>query len=261
MINSDWWMVLDVESPKLDRLYIYGALELENGRDHKLTANLIMLTGLNAMLIVGWPDKPMLNNVLISLTGDHDTKDLPLPGGPNLGAKALGIFARAQLIGKPYNVRWTRLAQTLEKGGTSITLEDEVYDWEIGNEIIISTTTFAPEQAEKFTIKDISEDGKTLTIEPAAKFVHSASTFSTNGYSYTMSAKVGLLTRTIVIEGADDPARVLDDQSFGCRVLVGKYDGLGSGPGKAQFSDVQFKNCGQYGWNERYDPREVKCRN
>ena len=72
-----------------------------------------------------------------------------------------------------------------------------------------------------------------------------------------MSAKVGLLTRNIVIEGADEPARSLEDQSFGCRVLVGKYtDGL-TYVGKAQISEVQFKNCGQLGYTEKYDPRFV----
>ena len=72
-----------------------------------------------------------------------------------------------------------------------------------------------------------------------------------------MSAKVALLTRNIVIEGADDPVNSLRDQSFGARVLVGRYiDNDGSMyVGKAQISEVQFKNGGQYGWNEKYEPR------
>ena len=78
-----------------------------------------------------------------------------------------------------------------------------------------------------------------------------------NGYTVTMSAKVGLLSRNVKIEGANEPARSLDDQSFGCRVLVGKYDGEGGlvYRGKAQLSEVQFSHCGQYGWTESYDPR------
>ena len=52
-------------------------------------------------------------------------------------------------------------------------------------------------------------------------------------------------------------SRSLEDQSFGCRVLVGEYsDDQGIiYRGKAQISEVQFKHCGQYGWNEYYDPR------
>ena len=73
-----------------------------------------------------------------------------------------------------------------------------------------------------------------------------------------MAAKVGLLTRNVVIEGADYPAGSLGKESFGCRVLVGSYTDAGvSYRGKAMISNVQFKNCGQYGWNEDYDPRYV----
>ena len=60
-----------------------------------------------------------------------------------------------------------------------------------------------------------------------------------------MSAKVALLTRNIVIEGADDPPNSLRDQSFGARVLVGRYtDNDGSMyVGKAQISEVQCRCC------------------
>ena len=68
--------------------------------------------------------------------------------------------------------------------------------------------------------------------------------------------KVGLITRNIRIEGADEPAGSLQDQSFGCRVLVSKYtrDGIVY-KGRARFSEVQFSNCGQLGYTEKYDPR------
>lgn len=68
--------------------------------------------------------------------------------------------------------------------------------------------------------------------------------------------KVGLITRNIRIEGADEPAGSLQDQSFGCRVLVSKYtrDRVVY-KGRARFSEVQFKNCGQLGYTEKYDPR------
>ena len=248
-------MVADTRLPIIDRLYIYGVLELENGRNHELKANLILLTGLNGILVVGWPDRPMLNNVLISLTGNHDTKDLPLPNGPNLGSKALGIFARAQFFGKKHRVHWTRLAQSLNVNENTIHLIDSV-DWDVGDEIVITTTTFKPEEAEKFKILAIRNNGSTLDLKTQSQFFHTASNFTIGEYKFAMSAKVGLLSRSIVIEGANDPARSLEDQSFGCRVLVGKYSQSGlTYVGKAQISEVQFKHCGQYGWTEAYDPR------
>lgn len=255
MINSDWWMVVNTELPVMDRLYIYGVLELDNNRAHKLSANIIVIGGLNGMLLVGWPDKPMPNNVIISLRGNHASEDLPMPNGPNLGSKALGVFGRLQLIGKKHDVHWTTLSETMDIGTSILKLTDAV-DWSAGDEIVITTTSFEPRHAEKFFIKSLTDGNKTLEINTTAQLAHTVHTETVNGVGIRMAAKVGLLTRNIVIEGADDPAGSLNDQSFGCRVLVGKYGAKGlTYSGKAYISEVQFKSCGQNGWNEKYDPR------
>ena len=253
MINSDKWMVADIETPKLNRLYIYGVLELENGRNHNLSANIIFISGLNGNLIVGWPDKPMVNNVIIRLLGNHATKDMPLNKGPNVGAKALGVFARLQMFGKERTVHWTALANTVNVGENTLFVE-RAPDWVAGDEIVISTSTYESRQAEKFIIESIN--GSKIIVRGTFKFKHLGGRYLVGNHMLRMAAKVGLLTRNIVIEGADDPVGSLGDQSFGCRVLVGSYiDGGIQYRGKAQISNVQFKNCGQYGWNEDYDPR------
>ena len=256
MILPTWWMVDDVgELPKLKRLFIYGVLELENGRDHTLRAEIVLISGLHGMLIAGWPDKPMPNNVIISLFGNHGTKDMPLTRNLNLGAKALGVFGRLQLFGKRHNVHWTRLSKTINVGDNIVELVDQV-DWEKGDEILITTTTFESKQAEKFTTKSIQNGGKTLELETTALHRHISVEYDVGRFHFDLSAKVALLTRNIRIEGADDPVRSLEDQSFGCRVLVSKYSENGiEFKGKAQISEVQIQNCGQYGWNEAYDPR------
>ena len=256
MILPTWWMVDDVgELPKLKRLFIYGVLELENGRDHTLRAEIVLISGLHGMLIAGWPDKPMPNNVIISLLGNHNTKDMPLTRNLNLGAKALGVFGRLQLFGKRHNVHWTRLSKTINAGDNIVELVDQV-DWEKGDEILITTTTFESKQAEKFTIKSIENGGKTLELEAAALHRHIGVEYSISRFHFRLGAKIALLTRNIRIEGANDPARSLEDQSFGCRVLVSQYSENGIAfKGKAQISEVQIQNCGQYGWDEAYDPR------
>ena len=256
MILPTWWMVDDVgELPKLKRLFIYGVLELENGRDHTLRAEIILISGLHGMLIAGWPDKPMPNKVIISLLGNHDTKDMPLTNNLNLGAKALGVFGRLQLFGKRHNVHWTRLSKTINVGDNIVELVDQV-DWEEGDEILITTTTFESKQAEKFIIKSIENGGKTLELEASALHRHIGVEYSISRFHFRLGAKIALLTRNIRIEGANDPARSLEDQSFGCRVLVSQYSESGIAfKGKAQISEVQIQNCGQYGWDEAYDPR------
>ena len=253
MINSDKYMVVDIPTPKLNRLYIYGMLELENGRNHNLSANIIFISGLHGNLIVGWPDKPMVNNVIIRLLGNHASKDMPLNNGPNVGSKAIGVFARMQLFGKERKVHWTALARTINVGESVLIVEAEP-DWVAGDEILISTTTYEPRQAEKFIIEGI--EGNKITVKGTFKFKHLGGRYLVGKNMLRMAAKVALLTRNIVIEGADDPVGSLGDQSFGCRVLVGSYVDAGIRyRGKARVSNVQFKNCGQYGWNEGYDPR------
>jgi len=259
MINPDWWMVHDKSDVTIvNRLYLYGVLELGNENDHHLKANIILISGLHGALIVGFSDEPVLTNVLISLTGDHDSKDMPLSSKVNLGSKALGVFGRLQMYGKTHKIHWTRIEKTVAKGDNSITLEDPV-DWEAGDEIAITTSSFVPEEVEKFVIKEVEEDGKKLTLIQPAKYKHSAFKTQINNYKVKMSAKVGLITRNIKIEGANEPARTWEDQSFGCRVLVGQYPGKDGIPyrGRAEISEVQFSHCGQYGWTESYDPRYV----
>lgn len=136
-----------------------------------------------------------------------------------------------------------------------ITLIEEV-DWKPGSEIVITTTTFAPRQTEKFTITDVFNDGRSLQLNQVAQYTHTAFQMDVNNKTIIMSAKVGLLTRNIRIEGADEPSRSLQDQSFGCRVLVSKYTENGlTYKGRAQFDEVQFSHCGQLGFTEKYDPR------
>lgn len=253
MINSGKWMVVDVPTPKLDKLFIYGVLELDPHRRHNLSANLIFVSGLHGNLIIGWPDKPMVNDVIIRLLGNHASKDMPLNNGPNVGAKALAVFARMQMFGKPRNVSWTALAKTINVGERTLVVE-ATPDWVAGDEILISTTSYEPRQAEVFIIEKILDN--MITVKGSFKFKHLGGRYLVGSRMLRMAAKVALLTRNIVVEGANDPVGSLDQQSFGCRVLVGSFVEAGlQYRGKAMISNVQFKNCGQYGWNEDYDPR------
>lgn len=101
------------------------------------------------------------------------------------------FFHFINTTGKKHNVHWTRLKQTLAVDSSTIQLVEPV-DWSVGDEIVITTTTFEPRQAEKFIIKEIKADGNTLELETAAKYIHSAYTGDFNGQPFTMSAKVGL---------------------------------------------------------------------
>ena len=260
LIRSDWWMVADTQFPTLNKLIIHGVLELENGRNYVLNASIIFIMGENARLIIGWEDDPHPGNVLISLQGDWDSQDMPLNNGPNVGSKAIGVFGSLEMHGMPREVYWTRLSKTANAGDTSIELEDVVNkgsatDWKEGDEIVIASTTFEARQAEVGIIASVNQN--VVNLKTGLKHKHISHLHSLpDGRSYRLAAEVGLLTRNIKIEGADDPKGSIPTQDFGCRVIVGKTTANNIDyVGKAKIENVEFKHCGQKGWTDFYDPR------
>ncbi|XP_078698697.1 fibrocystin-L-like isoform X2 [Branchiostoma floridae x Branchiostoma belcheri] len=251
------WLVLgDADVPKLGKLYIYTVLELWDPsnpytRDYTLEASHIFIQG--GRLVVGWEDNPYLGNIHIILHGDHNTPEMPVPNGPTVGAKAIGVFGGLDLFGKSRNVCWTQLAQTAAAGANTITLADAV-DWQVDEEIVITTTSFDAWETETFKITGVSADGRTLTLNSSLAYEHIYHSDTVDGKSYTMAAEVGLLTRNIKIEGADYQG--LFTESFGARVLVGSFNTGGQTyTGYARIRNVEFYHTGQEGWNAFYDPR------
>ncbi|XP_078699976.1 fibrocystin-L-like [Branchiostoma floridae x Branchiostoma belcheri] len=256
-ITGVTWLVLgDEDVPKLGKLYIYTVLELWDPdnpytRDYTLEAEHIFIQG--GRLVVGWPENPYLGNVHIILHGDHNTPELSVPNGPTVGAKAIGVFGGLDLFGKDRNVCWTHLAETAAAGANTITLADAV-DWQVDEEIVITTTSFDAWQTETFTITAVSADDRTLTLNSTLAYDHIYHSDTVNGKSYTMAAEVGLFTRNIKIEGADYQG--LFTESFGARVLVGSFNTGGQTyTGYARIRNVEFYHTGQEGWNAFYDPR------
>ena len=102
---------------------------------------------------------------------------------------------------------------------------------------------------------NVELDGKTLRLNQTLKHRHLADSYTTGDWNYTLAAEVGLLTRNIVIEGADDTTQALDKQSFGCRVLFGSFEGSSALSRRIRVENVEFRHCGQEGWSDPHDPR------
>ena len=185
-------------------MYVYGVLEFDRDENRHLEAELIIVSGFNGRIIAGYPDKPFLNNLVISLAGDHDSKEVPMDSNLMLGSKALGIFGGSQMYGKERKVYWTYLKTTIEANSKNIVVT-KATDWVIGDEIIITTTNMEPRNTEKFKITNIV-DGDKITLDRVPKYKHTAYSKTINKYDVTMTAKVGLLTRNIRIEGIEKQA-------------------------------------------------------
>ena len=102
----------------------------------------------------------------------------------------------------------------------------------------------------------VSPDRKTVHLDDSLKFKHLSATYQTGNWNYSLAAEVGLLTRNVVIEGADDVDGMLEKESYGCRVLIRSFGGnQASYDRRVRIENVQFRRCGQEGYSDYDDPR------
>jgi len=90
---------------------------------------------------------------------------------PYVSVHIAAVFGGLDLFGEQRNVTWTHLAETAESGSNSITLETAV-DWNVGDEIIVTTTSFNPWETETFKLASVSGDLKTLTLNASFQYKH-----------------------------------------------------------------------------------------
>ncbi|KAK2836335.1 hypothetical protein Q7C36_014204 [Tachysurus vachellii] len=268
VIPSGSWVVLDTFIPPLNNLTVMGVLEILDNttimsnrttrslpQNSSIVLNATYISILGGRLIAGWPDQPFSGQLQIILRGNQYTPEWPLPAGQNQGSKVLGVFGALDLYGMPHKVYRTKLAKTAWAGSNSLTLQEAV-DWQAGDEIVLSTTSYDPWQTETRTISAVTIDGFTLTLDQPLTYTHIAENYTAPGTtkSYRLSGDVGLLSRNIKIIGGDYPE--LYNESFGARVLVGSFSSGGFNyKGKAQIRDVEFYHTGQEGWTDSTDPR------
>ncbi|XP_036421459.1 fibrocystin-L-like [Colossoma macropomum] len=264
VIPAGIWMILDIVIPSLNKLTVVGVLEIPDTmnstssslpeyRSVVLNATYISIQG--GRLIAGSSDQPFRGDLQIILRGNRTTPEWPLSNGQNQGSKVLGVFGTLDLYGLPHNVYRTKLASTAQAGSNSISLQEPV-DWQAGDEIVLSTTSYDPGQTETRTITAVTNNNLTLTLDQPLAFTHISESYTVDGtsQSYRLAGDVGLLSRNIKIIGQENPT--LFTESFGARVLVGAFSRGGiSYRGKAQIRDVEFYHTGQEGWTDYPDPR------
>ncbi|KAM9737277.1 LOW QUALITY PROTEIN: PKHD1 like 1, tandem duplicate 1 [Menidia menidia] len=267
VIPTGRWVVLDADTPPLNKLTIVGVLEIPDTMNQSsrtarsipqyrtTVVDAVYISIQGGRLIAGWKDEPFRGQLLIKLRGNHNTPDWPLPNGPNQGSKVLGVFGSLELFGLPRDVYHTKLAATAATGSSRLTLAKPV-DWQAGDEIAVSTSSYDARETEKHRISAVSADGRVLTLSRPLSHTHTGDTHSVAGtsFSYTLAADVGLLTRNIKVEGAEYPEMLAE--SFGARLLVGAFSSSGIDfRGKAQIRNVEFFHSGQEGWTDSFDPR------
>ncbi|XP_077023612.1 fibrocystin-L [Tamandua tetradactyla] len=263
VIPEGTWIVADTDIPPMERLTISGVLELEDKysvgvaessyKKVVLSATYISLQG--GRLIAGWEDNPFKGELQIVLRGNHSTPDWALPEGPNQGSKVIGVFGELDLHGIPHSIYKTKLSETAEAGSKVLSLMDAV-DWQEGEEIVITTTSYDFHQTETRSIIKILHGRKILILNDTLSYTHLAERYHvpSTGQRYTLAADVGLLSRNIKIVGEDYPGWF--KESFGAQVLVSSFtENMMTFKGNARISNVEFYHSGQEGYRDSPDPR------
>ena len=112
MIPSTWRMILDVDTPILDKLEINGELTFdENISGDKLTLNAKKIWVNNGKLLIGTPSKPYPKRAHIILHGERTDDTLVVDNGIEGANKLLAITGEAHLYGKTTDNAWTYLSE------------------------------------------------------------------------------------------------------------------------------------------------------
>ena len=125
------------------------------------------------------------------------------------------------LYGKRYFKTWTRLAATVRPGDTVMLLQDMV-NWEPGQQVVLVTTAMKDSreyhQNEVLTIQNVSVTRagdnvfSNVAVEEPIQHTH----VGVRDYQ----AEVGLLSRKIIIQGAEDDSEPTDPDPLNCRSIT-----------------------------------------
>ena len=213
----------------------------------------------NGAIVIGTADNPIPcdRKVIIKINGDKNSPSVgALPGSIPIGAKALGGIGGLQFHGCKIENTWTFLTNTVQSGANKITVDGDISEWNVADEIAVATSDYEQRHTEYFAITGIN--GQEISLNTSFAWTHtgSADTASTKlTRSVHQGAEVALLTRNILIDGSGGA-----ESKVGGRVLitgytktVGLHDYVRKGYG--QFSYVEFKGMGQFGYTNYDDLR------
>jgi|GEM_PF-2673303 len=205
-------MMLDRDTPHLKGIHVNGELHFDS-KDLNVTADFILVKGL---FQIGTESQPFHHKATITLTTAYSKKEDSIEscGIKVICTKEGGVLNFHGAYSSP---TWTRLADgyTAEAGATSIQLEEPV-EWNVGEEIVIVSTDFDPNQAERRTITAISEDQHTIYFEEPLQYMHWGEIMDYYGHDVDQRAEIMHLNRTILIQGDLSS----DEDNFGGHVMI-----------------------------------------
>lgn len=238
--------------PKLGRFTVSGKFTFDDGDDRELSADTILVWG---EFEVGTRDKPFQHNALILLNGNPASPTLVASEMHYVGNKVVAVFGNLTLHGKKRSTRFVKLLQTAFAGSRQLTLKERT-DWKVGDEIVLTPTSYIADEVETTTIAKISEDGRSLYLEKSLNHTHkvTALQLGEGKAPIHLAAVVGILTGSNVVLDSNFTQDEIDAgwSAHGFHIVVGEhiYEGAAIAEprrGSIFGSGVNFRHCGQTG--------------
>ncbi|XP_019346863.2 fibrocystin isoform X1 [Alligator mississippiensis] len=227
-------VLVDTTLPPLRGLYVLGRLEFPINSSNVLSAACVVVAG--GELKVGTFHHPLERglNLLIFLRASDGIYCDRLDG-INVHPGTIGVYGKVQMHSAYPKKSWTHLGADIAPGNERILLADEV-DWSHGGNIVISSSSYEPHQAEVVTVKEIRNHS--VKIHERLLHRHIGRSHNTeDGRQLPLAAEVGLLTRNIQIKS---------DTICSGRLLVGRFRNANGVEyaGALQLLNVELLNFG-----------------
>ena len=191
-------MLLDMDTPILKVLLIKGGkFFFDDEKDIHLHAENILITE-GGEFLIGSPEQPYQHKATVTVHGHVRSTELPVYGAKSLSLRE-GLIG---LYGKHIPHTWTYIMATVNPGDTSIELKDPADGWNVGDEIVLASTSKSIRENEVLTITSIGSDKLIVNFTPALKYKHISIEQNIAGRRIQTRAEVGLLSRNVVVQGS-----------------------------------------------------------
>ncbi|WP_282147954.1 G8 domain-containing protein [Algibacter lectus] len=229
-------LVLD-ENISVKSITVAGKLIVDLSKDIRISTEFIFVKGAQAYFEWGTETEPYLKNGLITLIGTDTEKKIP---NTNVTTKSIVVMNHGVLeLHGEKKLSWTKLSANAIKNRDVISLVDPATNWKVGDSIIILSSRINMNQAEVKTIKSISNNGKIIRLNSVLNFphigtAHSYTSPSNKTWNADIRAEVGLLTKSIKIQGDADSEAL----NYGGHMMIHNN-------GVAHVEDVELYKMGQ----------------
>jgi hypothetical protein len=137
---------------------------------------------------------------------------------------------------------WTKLATTVNRGESVITVAEDV-DWGVGDSLIVTSSERGgwEDETEEVVVAEVLSP-RSLRLTKPLNATHRSEWYSVPGFApVDMRVEVGLLTRNVVVQGDERST----EQLLGVHVMAVHGAML-------RLSGSEFRRCGQFGVLGRY---------